>query len=1026
MKRKNLERAVVLGLVALSMHGVALAADEYEGYVDLSNTIGNKNFPNGGVVIIDGFGQNNTPFIENEKYANDNLIIKGVGIWARDSQLALTGKNIVVKTDMGKPRLGTEETGIYIDNYDKKDTDILLNADSLHIISNGNDNIYSSAGIRVVTSDGNTGKIKIDLNGKGDFLISGYSMGIDNSDTSKADVNIVNATDINIVGKNDSSNKRNYQYGIHQIIKETEENTYKSNINLSSLGNIKISGFETSIYNTMFGSTLNLKAGNDIELLGNGSGNGIEQRSGFSYEPLRDLSTVIDAGGNIKINNHDIGIETFHGDTIKLTAGNSINITDVNTGIDTSENGIQVVTTKITLESNNNVIVAEDYGVLSKSDSDINIISNKGNNYITANDSALKTEIGNNKRRKDANITVQGNINYLASNELTVYATGKGSINIDGDSLIEVKGDNVVAAVAAGGTKRFASYSNGVVKINKNTDELFNGNTDINGNIVSGYQGDIQIGNGNVINGNLLAANTGKASVDVVGVLNGRVDDYSITKDYDNIYQPVFSTSIIKEGTTTLNMSKNSTWNVTGQSWVTNLVMDNSVVNMTDVNNTNTGNAITVGKISGTGTFNMSLNHDDYFNSDMLYIKSGTGTFNVDVDDVTGNFPLTVDEKLRFATVGNKDIKFDNVSIAGQGIYDLQMGVFNEDYKVDDTENESYNGKELDKQKPGNENINKDFADGTNWYISGVKKQEETPSADVIVDMSRANYANAVYMDRLNKRMGEMRYINDEEDAGLWVRMRHDRVGKDDAFKYKSNMYEIGYDEKQDCDNGKRRVGVAIDYMHGDTTYSNVGGKGEISRKGMWLYDTWLGDKGYYADYVAKWGHLANDYEIYNLKNGDKITGDYDNNVFSLSAEYGRKKDMGSNWYIEPQAQLQYSYVTDADYRTTQGTDVSLDSIHSLIGRAGFRLGKDTDERSTIYFKADMLHEFLGDQDIYACDKTGEMRKTYDNKGTWYDLGFGFATALNKDSYLYADFERSFGNDNDNTWQVNVGANWSF
>lgn len=75
----------------------------------------------------------------------------------------------------------------------------------------------------------------------------------------------------------------------------------------------------------------------------------------------------------------------------------------------------------------------------------------------------------------------------------------------------------------------------------------------------------------------------------------------------------------------------------------------------------------------------------------------------------------------------------------------------------------------------------------------------------------------------------------------------------------------------------------------GDTTYDNVGGKGEIDRQGIWLYDTWMGDNGHYADYVAKWGHLANDYEIYNHK-ANKINGEYSNNVLSVSAEYGRKK----------------------------------------------------------------------------------------------------------------------------------------
>ena len=103
-----------------------------------------------------------------------------------------------------------------------------------------------------------------------------------------------------------------------------------------------------------------------------------------------------------------------------------------------------------------------------------------------------------------------------------------------------------------------------------------------------------------------------------------------------------------------------------------------------------------------------------------------------------------------------------------------------------------------------------------------------------------------------------------------------------------------------------------------------------------------------------------------------------------------------------------------------------MDGINSLIGRAGFRLGRDVDERSTVYIKADLLHEFLGDQTITATDATGSLRETFENKGTWYDIGFGFATALGKDSYAFMDFEKSFGNDNDETYQINAGVQWTF
>lgn len=127
--------------------------------------------------------------------------------------------------------------------------------------------------------------------------------------------------------------------------------------------------------------------------------------------------------------------------------------------------------------------------------------------------------------------------------------------------------------------------------------------------------------------------------------------------------------------------------------------------------------------------------------------------------------------------------------------------------------------------------------------------------------MSRSNYANAIYMDRLNKRIGEAKYIN-EEETGLWVRLRHDRIGQSRCFRSRNTMYELGYDEKQECANGNRRVGAAIDYMNGKTSYNDIWGDGKSRRYGIWFYDTWQGNKGHYSDYVAKFGHLKHDFGI--------------------------------------------------------------------------------------------------------------------------------------------------------------------
>lgn len=549
------------------------------------------------------------------------------------------------------------------------------------------------------------------------------------------------------------------------------------------------------------------------------------------------------------------------------------------------------------------------------------------------------------------------------------------------------------------------------------------------------FKGDVLAGNGGEINFTLNGAN-----------YEGRIDDYADATLKDMVFRPEeFDVEVNSGGTVNLTLNNNSTWTARGQNFVTELNFgeDGGVVDLSK----ETNNSVTIRNLKGGGTFNMLLNSENHALSDMLYIGKNDGkqTINI-VGGITGGLEnISEDNPLRFATVGidtvsaNPDVNNSGIRAYTRdgGVFDLEYFVDKEGYNPDDINNELYNGYDDGKDgsgndidKPGNDFVEDVLvANGTNavnWIITGAKEAKQSDAGKTIINMSKVNYNNAIYMDRLNKRLGEARYLNPEEEQGMWVRIRHDRIGKKDAFRSQNTMYEMGYDEKQDCDNGERRVGFAIDYMDGKAEYTGIAGDGDVKRYGLWLYDTWLGDKGHYADYVAKWGHLENDFDIMARSTGEKITGDYSNNVFSVSAEYGKKNDMGNNWYFEPQAQLQLARVTGADYVTTQGTKVSLDGINSLIGRAGFRLGRDLDENSTVYVKADLLHEFLGEQDIAATDLTGTLRETYENKGTWYDVGFGFATALGKNSYAFMDFEKSFGNDNEETYQINVGMQWSF
>ena len=829
-------------------------------------------------------------------------------------------------------------------------------------------------------------------------------------------------------------------------------------------------------------------------------------------------NTLQAAGGNITVSakNNFIKADTdvknsnfdfVYGDGKAISPEN----TSVTTVTATGENGYNDVrgavvvekgASKVNITGTNNYVSSEYKQVTAADEDERNIVS-----AIYTKGAGASVTIG----------SIGDGINVIQStakdtdSEHTIWAQQGGNIKINGRTIVNAhnagvntdgvaNAGNAYGVAVAAGTGDISDYTtdDGLPELtgDRSTVTLnYSGESQITGDIVSGYGGLVNIGTNNltrsnsngslVLQGNALAGNGGilKLNLGNDGVWYGRADDYgdagSENSDgsHQSFYNPAFSNEILEGGSVNLTMGDGAKWYVQGQSWITNInTTGNALIDLTNVG---TGyehynsHALTVYNLNGGANIKMNLDGDrDY--SDMLYIKNGNGTYDIElakvvtVDDMyaaseDGSFNFS---GLRFATVGEgSDVHF-NVTASDQGVNNIRYIVDTDVYNSEGEdgtkhENSAYNGDEFSAEKPGDNTVN-DFlnSDGNppaengiaslslndietleentdntaqhlNYKLVDMTTEGLSDAGKTILNMSRANYSNAIYMDRLNKRLGEARYINGEEDEGMWVRIRHDRIGKDDAYRSQNTMYELGYDQKQECDNGERRVGFAIDYMHGDTGYNDIAGKGEIDRYGLWLYDTWMGDKGHYADYVAKWGHLDNDFEIYAPTTGEKINGDYSNNVFSVSAEYGRKKDIGNDWYFEPQVQAQLARVTGADYTTSQGTKVSVDGINSLIGRAGFRLGKDFGEekQSTVYIKADVLHEFLGDQDIKAMDATtnGNWSKiSYENEGTWYDVGFGFATQMSKNSYAFMDFEKSFGNDNDETYQINVGMQWSF
>lgn len=564
------------------------------------------------------------------------------------------------------------------------------------------------------------------------------------------------------------------------------------------------------------------------------------------------------------------------------------------------------------------------------------------------------------------------------------------------------------------------------------------------------------------IYGDVYAGNGGQIEITLnnQSLLEGQIDDYhelnSGLASSDIFRNPVFSDAqtgaelpVTEAGKVTLNLNGGH-WIARGQSFVDtlNFGTDGGLVDLSQ----NENSSVSINTLSGSGEFTMRLDNDPT-KSDMLYVQnldqSAHYQVNVVLNSATTRSVYELKDVRIATTKGNHQQLGDHFSavLADQGVNNVTFKVIKEEFSSVDTDNALVNGSEdgSGSYKPGEDAINEIYGseDSTNWVIASTETSNPdeptgpstslSDAGNALLATARGTYWTAVEIDRLTNRMGDARYANNGED-GLWIRLRQSRLGTDTGegdFKSNNSVYQVGYDHAFRRESGRQLVGIAFDYMDTDLDYKGISGEGNTDRYGVTAYTTWLADNGFYIDVVGKWGRLDNDFDIIN-GTGGRVKADYDNNMWAISTEVGRKfSDPNSGMFIEPNAQLQYTIVTDAQYSTNQGTRVDQERIDSAIARAGVRIGRAFGETqsNTIYAKADMFREFLGEQKIHVKDVTTHVEGdtiTVQNKGFWFDVGGGFQAQLGKNTYAYADVEYRWGNDLDKSWLVNAGARFEF
>ena len=404
-------------------------------------------------------------------------------------------------------------------------------------------------------------------------------------------------------------------------------------------------------------------------------------------------------------------------------------------------------------------------------------------------------------------------------------------------------------------------------------------------------------------------------------------------------------------------------------------------------------------------------------------LKGDKSTFNLDIDASTNT---NNSDRLYIAGThtGNHYITLNNVNADGNtdgaagtvlvSVKDEQGNFF-----ANDKEGSLYwNKYTLDKQDSTTDGYN------TDWYLKKVEfiPDKPTTSVDAVDATQRLAFANWVEDDKLMQRMGDLRHETNN-DEGVWVRVKGGKYSGD-GFSNRHTMYQIGYDDVvKNTEKLKRYQGVAFAYDDGKNSFNR--GSGKLKAKSIGFYNTDLRNKGHYLDVVFKIYDADSDFTVFDSE-GKKITGAFDNTGISLSAEYGRKKQLDEHWSVEPQAQLTLGYLGGARYNTSNGIHVSQSDPNSVLGRIGCNFIYDVDEKNTVYLKANWLHQFAGNYGVTLTNGSESLRIDNHDHDTWFEYGLGFACMTGKNNHLYADVERSTGGSLRKNWQWNAGVRWSF
>lgn len=560
MKNKNLERAVILGLLlSTGVYGTAWAKTFNDGL----------NYNIGGIDENINADVKNGNGVYNKVYVNEDLLIKNGGISfgdfsnnptdLTDFTLKTTGRINIEKYDVSVGS-GSRYTGgitIAVGN----DFNGLIKAGNLDLTNNYFDRGGGALTGILLDSYGQTSKLdvhtKLDVEVNEQLNFTDFNQAVNLTDDTEL---YINANSISV--QTDKTKFDKYATNSAQGIvisnqKEKSENTankFSTKSIINSQTDIDFINMDDVV--NILGNNVNLSliANNNINIKNENRSNrsaislnlrSVQNSDNINYNE-KTIADVV-AGNNIIIDNYDKGISTVT-DYLQTGIGSEVNL---------YSNKIDIINTNIGISAvdKNNKVTLDDYDAY-------NAASNfERNNINTISSEEMAVFAGN-----GGSADINGAFNSITSYTYrTIHASGgydgvNSQVNVNG--AVEIINQN---ALAGADNKRIAVVASaeensrddnaigGIVNINLNgtgtsvdTQGNFIAGNRIVGSVIAGQNGIVNINTNlpegvSTINrsgdsdkgsiavyGNVMAGNKGKLNLDLGagGYLSGRVDDY--------------------------------------------------------------------------------------------------------------------------------------------------------------------------------------------------------------------------------------------------------------------------------------------------------------------------------------------------------------------------------------------------------------------------------------------------------------------------------------------------------------------